>query len=297
MTANLTISIIGTGRLGGALAVALSRKKIVVENLFARSVQTADQIKNLIEPEPKISAANDFSKLTSQAILIATQDSEIKSVAEQLARQLTTKPMVFHTSGARSSAILSDLKALGCAVGSIHPLVSISDARRGAETFGNAYFCVEGDAEAVKTAEMLVGALGGKPFAVPTEFKTLYHAAAVTACGHLVALIDAATVMLTECGLNELTAQKVLLPLIKSTVENLETQTAAAALTGTFARADVETLAAHLTVLQAHTTPEIQEIYLQLGARSLDLAEARGVNRRRIEEMRRQILIAKKNLK
>jgi len=62
-----------------------------------------------------------------------------------LAKTINNKPRIFHTSGSLSSEILKDLKAVGCPTGSIHPLVSISDVRLGAERFADAYFCVEGD--------------------------------------------------------------------------------------------------------------------------------------------------------
>lgn len=293
----MNISIIGAGRLGGALAIALSRSNYQIENLFARNVETAEDIAKLINPTPKIATSENFSDLTSDAVLICTQDSEIEKVARSLAEEIKIKPFFFHTSGALSSEALADLKTVGCPVGSIHPLVSISDAAKGADNFAGAYFCVEGDAAAVKIAREIVTRLGGKSFSVPTESKILYHAAAVTACGHLVALIDAAIEMLTVCGLDETGARGILLPLIQSTVSNLETQTTDEALTGTFARADAETLRKHLTILSERAAPEILEIYLQLGARSLDLAGRRGANREAIEKMRGQISLAKRNLK
>lgn len=297
MTANPTISIIGAGRLGGALAIALDRENFTIENLAARRHETAVKVAELLKSNARIIASGDFSAVASDVILIAAQDSEIANVADCLRRTLKSEPHVFHTSGALSSAILDELKAVGCRVGSIHPLVSISDAVLGADKFRDAYFCVEGETAAQATAERIVGALGGKSFAVATEFKTLYHAAAVTACGHLVALIDAAIEMLTECGLNENDARRVLLPLIKSTVGNLETQTTAAALTGTFARADLTMLGRHLDVLRANVSPETLAIYLELGARSLVLAEKQGADQATLEKMERQILLAKMNLK
>jgi predicted short-subunit dehydrogenase-like oxidoreductase (DUF2520 family) len=293
----MTISIIGAGKLGGALAIALNKKKFSIENLIARNLETAGKIAKSISPKPKILPSGNLSEIASDVILIATQDSEIEPAAARLAEQLKTKPFVFHTSGSLSSEVLRRLKSIGCSTGSIHPLVSISDAQRGADRFANAYFCVEGDAEAVKTAEAIVGKLGGKSFFVAAEYKTLYHAAAVTACGHLVALVDAAIEMLTKCGLDEKNARTILTPLIKSTVTNLETQTTAEALTGTFARADVETLRRHLEILRANVAPETLEIYLRLGERSLTLAAAQGASRENLEKMRGQILLAKKNLK
>ena len=42
--------------------------------------------------------------------------------------------------------------------------------------------------KAVEAAKKIVDALGGKSFSIETKYKTLYHASAVTACGHLVAV-------------------------------------------------------------------------------------------------------------
>jgi len=293
----MKISIIGIGRLGGALALALDGKGFEIETLVARDVEKANKIGESLKHQPEIWAANDFSEITSDIILIAAQDSEIELIAGELAEKITHQPTVFHTSGSLSSEILRRLKAVGCRTGSIHPLVSISDSRLGAEKFANAFFCVEGDAEAVAIAERMVGKLGGKSFSIAPEYKTLYHASAVTACGHLVALFDAAIEMLTECGLDKPDAQTILLPLVKTTIENLNEQTTAAALTGTFARADAGTLGRHLKILGEKVSPELLEIYLQLGLRSLHLAETQGANKANLDQMRGQITLAKTNLK
>ncbi|CAN5619741.1 MAG: DUF2520 domain-containing protein [Acidobacteria bacterium] len=293
----MKISIIGVGKLGGALAIALSRKDFEVENLFARNSQNANKIAELIESKPRIRPSEEFEEISSDVILITTQDFEIKNVAEKLKNSLHNQPIVFHTSGSLSSEILRDLKNIGCRVGSIHPLVSISDARLGAERFADAYFCVEGDEEATEIGEQIVEQLGGKSFSITAEYKTLYHAAATAACGHLVALIDVAIEMLTKCGLETENAQKILLPLIKSTVENLETQSTAEALTGTVARADIKTLENHLETLEKNASKEALEVYLQLAARSVHLAERQGANALNLKKIRGKLLLAKNNLK
>ena len=292
------ISIIGVGRVGGALAIALTEKGFEIENLIVRNDETARKISRILEPRPRISTFEELSEITSGIVFITTQDSEIERAAETLAKKIkNTKPLVFHTSGSLSSAILKPLTAIGCPTGSIHPLVSLSDAVLGAGRFAGAYFCVEGDPQAAREAEKIVAALEGIPFTIETKYKILYHASAVTACGHLVALIDAAIEMLVKCGLNEEQSKATLLPLIKSTVENLEAQTTAQALTGTFARADVRTFEKHLSALRENVTPEALEIYLQLGARSAHLAERQGANAENLREILSEISLAKKNFK
>lgn len=291
----MKISIIGIGRLGGALALALSEKGFEIENLFARKTENAGKISR--ETDSKILTENDFEKIESDLIIIATQDSEISKVAGNLAEKLKTKPVVLHTSGALSSKILQKLKDKNCPVGSLHPLVSISDSFLGTRRFENAFFCVEGDEKAVDAAKKIVSSLGGKSFSIATEYKTLYHAAAVTASGHFVALEDAAIEMLSLCSLGENESKEILLPLIESTMQNLKTQTTASALTGTFARADAETFERHLDILEKEVSEELLEIYLLLGLRSLKLAEKQGANAERLENIREKISLAKKKLK
>lgn len=293
----MKISIIGVGRLGGALAIALSEKGFEIENLIARTSEVAAKIVEFITPKPKILKQNELAGIASDVIFITTQDSEIEAVAENLAGNLKSKPFVFHTSGARSSENLKKLKEIGCFVGSLHPLVSVSDALLGARSLAGVFFCVEGDEEAVLIGKQIIEKLGGKSFSIETKYKTLYHASAVTACGHLVALIDVALEMLQKCRLDETFGREILLPLVKSTVENLERQTTARALTGTFARADAETLRRQIASLSENASDEALEVYLQLGARSLHLAETQGANSEKIGEMQKVISLAKKNFK
>jgi predicted short-subunit dehydrogenase-like oxidoreductase (DUF2520 family) len=273
----ISVSIIGVGRVGGALAIALPKDKYTVDNLIGRGEAAAE--------------------IASDVVFITTQDSEIVAVAERLVGYLKPGTLVYHTSGSNPSSILDALKDAGCKTGSIHPLVSVSRPELGPERFRGAYFCVEGVDEAVTLGKQIVADLGGKPFAIDTKFKTLYHASAVTACGHLVALFDAAVEMMTKVGLSDADAKEILLPLVTSTVQNLGEQTTAAALTGTFARADIETFTRHLGALNQYVSDDLLEIYLLLGERSLELAAKQGVSPERIDTLRTKVSIAKSKLK
>ncbi|HLM01778.1 MAG TPA: Rossmann-like and DUF2520 domain-containing protein [Pyrinomonadaceae bacterium] len=284
----MKVSIIGVGRLGGALALALAKKGYSIENLVARQPETAEKIARNIQPQPRILTAPETTKLAgSEIIFITVQDSEIERVAAGLAGNLTAKPFVFHTSGSLSSRVLRALSESGCPVGSIHPLVSVSDSFLGAEKFRDVFFCLEGERRAVTLAEKIVGDLEGKPFTVETKFKTLYHASAVMASGHVTALISIAVEMLAACGLDAEKSRAVLLPLVKSTFENLEKQTPAQALTGTFARADAETMQKHLAAIREAVAPELLEVYLQLGLRSAHLAGMHGAKAESLARMKK----------
>ena len=291
------VSIIGIGRVGGAIALSLPQREYSVENLVYRGNSRLDLISHNLSPAPAVWTLAELPEISSDVIFITTQDAEIVPAAGELAANVRSRPIVFHTSGSYPSSILDGLRSAGCRIGSIHPLVSISRPDMGPERFNGAFFCVEGDPEAVEMGTKIVNDLGGRPFSIDTKFKTLYHAAAVTACGHLVALFDAAVEMMTKCGLSADRSKTILIPLVISTVQNLSEQSTAAALTGTFARADIETFTRHLTALNENVSDDLLEIYLLLGERSLELAAKQGVSPDRIDTLRTKVSIAKSKLK
>ncbi len=281
----VTVTIVGIGRVGGALDLSLRTPDYDVQNLIGR-VEVG-----------RVSSVDLVGPIESDVILITTQDGEISNAAVSIVSLVTGSPVVLHTSGAYPSSILAPLTAKGCPIGSMHPLVSVSSPELGPERFRGAYFCVEGDEKAVAMARKIVNDLGGRPFTIDTRFKTLYHAAAVTACGHFVALFDAAVEMMSKCGLSTEDSKEILYPLLFSTVQNVGEQSTAAALTGTFARADIETFTHHLSALNEAGDEDLLEIYLLLGERSLELAAKQGVSPARIESLRTKVAVAKSKLK
>lgn len=272
-----TVSIVGAGRLGGALALALAACHYSVEALVSRRLSQARRVANLLGPRTISLTQTQLARLPpSDLILIATPDDLIGSVAQQLAstnKELQGNRTVLHTSGALSSKVLSPLADRGIETGSLHPLVSISDPTAGSRDLRGAFFCVEGSRIARRMARQVVSDLGGYAFSLKPQNKALYHAAAVLASGHVTALFDIATEVLADCGVSRRRAREVLLPLLQSAVTNLARMEPALALTGTFARGDVATVARHLAVLEEQAAPAALAAYVLLGRRSLALAK------------------------
>jgi predicted short-subunit dehydrogenase-like oxidoreductase (DUF2520 family) len=172
----------------------------------------------------------------------------------------------------------------------MHPLVSISDPVSGAAALRGGYYCLEGTRKAKLLASAIVHDLSGSSFQIKPEDKALYHAAAVMASPHIVALFDLAVEMLAACGLNRANAQKVLLPLIESTVNNLKTSSPRRALTGTFARGDIATVRKHLNALSGKEIPQALEVYKLLGLHSVELGNKNGLDRRVLDEIRKLLV-------
>ena len=273
------VSVIGTGRLGTTLAVALAAKGYPIRSVVARRAVSARKAAKLLDPTKTLNpatqvlSAKDLGSLRSADIyLITTPDDQIANVAAELAKLVTKgKPTALHTSGALSAGVLTPLRKKGWSTGSIHPLIAVSGGPK-AELQGT-FWSVEGDRSALRLGKSIVRDLGGNSFSIRSEDKPLYHAAAVMSAGNVTALFDVALEMLVQCGLTRKTARSILVPLIKSTVQNLETKDPADALTGTFARGDLETVKLHLAALKRSKLKDALELYRLLGQRSQKLTK------------------------
>ena len=289
-----SVSIIGAGRVGTALGLALKAAKYRVELVVTKHRVSAQRAATLIGPQTLGLAEAQLDELSrsqiasfnrASLIIIATPDDSIRPVANRLAsvfrsksigldrREKSTPPVALHTSGALSSEVLEPLRKLGFAIGSLHPLLSISDPKSGADLFSRAFFSVEGGARAVRLARSIVHDLGGQAFSIPADAKALYHAAALTASPNIIALFDIALEMLASCGLSRRRAQQVLLPLVESTLTNLKLQDPKRALTGPFKRGDAATIRKHIAAMKSANLHDALAAYALLGRRSLALAK------------------------
>ena len=304
----LSVAIIGSGRVATALGLALTRAGHLVSIVASLHSAHARRAANLIGRKTKHASLNNLCRAENvgeltqaDLIVIATSDDAIETVSQQLEaafrtgsrpdRRETRRRIALHTSGALDANVLDPLRREGFAVGSIHPLISISNPVTGADWLARAYFSLEGDPPAVRTGRQLVRSLGGQAFQIQPEMKALYHAAALMASPNLTALLDIALEMLTRCGISPNRARHMLLPLVESTLANLVRQDPRAALTGTFKRGDVVTTIKHIKAMKSEKLVEALRAYAVLGNRSLTLAN----HPRNEEEMRRLLIDATRN--
>ena len=264
------------GRLGSALALALADAGSSVRHLIYRSGAASEVLPGSLADAERVQFT-DLAPIDSDLLLITTADPEIEITANAVTALLHHSTIVLHASGALSSQILLGPRQNGNPTASMHPLLSVSDPVRGARSFSEAYFCIEGDDIAVSAAVDMVKALGGKPFSISSEYKALYHASAVLASGHLTALASLAASTLAHCGIRSAEPIEVLLPLIKSTIENLAAQTPTQAMTGPIARGDIEAVRRHVRAFDDAGLDEARQVYLDLAIWALELASRNGL--------------------
>ena len=286
------ITVIGGGRVGGAMSIALARAGHTIDRIVFRGARFLGRLRENLPRSTEFLVDGDLISVASPVVIIASGDPEIRGIAQTLSGFDVLPTVALHTSGSLSSAELSPLAERGVHTASIHPLAAVSDPLIGSERFRGAYFCIEGDDEAAGVAKTLAEALGGHPFSIPTKAKALYHASAVMSAGHVVALLDAAIELMTRCGLTPDEARRALVSLAAGSLANLQDRSPAAALTGPYARGDAGALDRHLDAFSAAgVDSELLDIYLGLAARSVEISDREG---RDLRNLHARIMMAKR---
>ncbi|OFW55900.1 MAG: hypothetical protein A2133_01355 [Actinobacteria bacterium RBG_16_64_13] len=238
-------------------------------------------------------ASSDLAELVllqPELYLVAVPDQALPEVAEPLGAAFAAapptvagdaaRPVVAHTSGATSVSVLSSCQRAGATTLVFHPLQTFSDPLTGSSRFAGAAVAVTpvqaaSDSPAAAFGFALAQLLGARPFLLPDDKRSLYHAAATVACNYLVTLEHHADRLFTLSGLPREESLSLFLPLVRATLDNVAAQGTVAALTGPLSRGDTATIAGHLAAL-ATDTPDLLVLYRALGHSTLDLVRARG---------------------
>jgi predicted short-subunit dehydrogenase-like oxidoreductase (DUF2520 family) len=159
--------------------------------------------------------------------------------------------------------------------GALHPLRSFADPARAAAAFRGTACAIDGDPAAVRVLRAATRAMGGVPLRVRPGRKPLYHAGAVFASNYVVAAVDAGLGLLERAGLDRREGLRALLPLLRGTVDAIESCGIPGALTGPVERGDSDTVARHVGAL-ATRAPGLSRLYAELGRATLRVARAKG---------------------
>ena len=200
------MAVVGRGRLGSALAAALTAAGCDVIGPFGRG----------------------FDGHSADAVLLCVPDAEIEAAASLIA----PGPLVGHCSGATTLAPLAPHEAF-----SLHPLMTVTP--EGARFAGAAAAIAGSTARATALAAELAAALGMRAVVIADDDRAAYHAAASIASNLLVTLEAAAERIAVSAGAD----REMLLPLVRATIENWAAFGPERALTGPVARGDEATVA------------------------------------------------------
>lgn len=272
MSFDKTVSVIGTGAVGGAFINLFEQTNSSLVSVWSSrsgELRTEGGKRRFI-PGRSCPVTNDEA---GELLILAVPDDQIPHVVNHLAESSIewNGRRVVHCSGARFADSLEPLVAKGARAASMHPVQTF---RRGdgRERFLDIFISLEGDPVLVSELLSLVDAAGAKPLKIDKIQKRALHLAAVIASNYLVTLQYIAEKFLAERGVED--GFKLVEPLVKQTTENVVKKGAAGALSGPVERGDLETITMHLNLLKEN--PDLLQIYARLGLETIELAESAG---------------------
>jgi len=283
----ISFAIVGAGKVGTALARLLSAAGYEFLGATSRSMDSARAACQFVGAGVPTADAPELVR-RARLVFITVPDDAIRDVCEALGRRGGFSPgcVVAHCSGALSSRVLESARALGARVGSMHPMQSFATVEQAVRILPGSSCCVEGDPEAVALLQDAARAIGAHVFTIAPEDKPLYHAAGCVASNYFVALQNAALHLNRAAGIGTEDALRIMIPLLRGTLENFERVGLPGCLTGPIARGDVQTVRAHLDAI-GRRTPDLLPLYKVLGRETVRVARQKGT----LDEVRAEQLL------
>lgn len=252
-------SVIGAGNLGIHLANSLVKRGYDFKYIYKKT-RYDYFISHLNDDIGLIIKESDF-------IFISTQESKIRDTADLISRQTNpANKIFFHTSNYLNSDQLGSIKEKGGLTASFSPLQTFVGFTPGTDLFPGICFLAEGDEQALKLAEEIARKLKANILFVDKEEKKYLHIAAVASSNFLISILKFAEHQLKKARRgkpahphdsdsagefrgNKEYDLKIMLPLIRQTLENVEAKGVEASLSGPLKRKEVDILKKHLTLL------------------------------------------------
>lgn len=261
-----TITIVGAGNLGSAMARALHAAGYRIEEIVHRGGASARRARSLAREVGGRAVTLNEARLAADLIWICAGDSAIAAAAAQLAPRGDWKgKTAFHSSGALGSGELKPLRDGGASVASIHPMMTF--VRHARPELAGVTFAIEGDARAARLARRIALDLGGRAVSIEARCKPLYHAFGAFTSPLVIATLAAAERVARKAGMRQAAARAAIAPILMQTIRNYQAHGPADAFSGPLVRGDVATVRRHLEALKS--VPEARAAYVALARSAL----------------------------
>ena len=271
LDANTSIGVIGAGRLGTSVAVALQRADYRVVAVSSRSASSAESFAESVPGCAPVSSSQDVADI-ADAVFITTPAASIEPVVSVVSWR--SGQVVIHCSGARPVSDLVSAYESGARTGGLHPLQTFPTSDSADLISGASAAVGSDDPVLLEWLQSVVYRLEAKPFTIQDKHRATYHASAVMACGLVASLMGLAAEVWSEMGISRADALAALKPLTAATVEAVGREGLPEAITGPAVRGDVETISMHLEAMK-NLSPELGHAYSAINYDAMSLFEER----------------------
>ncbi|MGW7520568.1 Rossmann-like and DUF2520 domain-containing protein [Streptomyces sp. NPDC054796] len=271
--ARLDVGVVGTGRVGPALASALrlaGHRSVAASGVSDASRRRAAALLPgvpLMDPTEVLSHAD--------LVLLTVPDDALPDLVTGLADTgaIRAGQLIAHTSGRYGTGVLEPALRAGALPLALHPVMTFTGTPVDVQRLAGCSFGVTAPEELRLAAEALVIEMGGEPEWIAEEARPLYHAALAIGANHLVTLVAQSMELLRASGVEA--PDRMLGPLLGAALDN-SLRSGDAALTGPVARGDAGTVAAHISELRKHA-PHAVSGYVAMARTTADRALTHGL--------------------
>ena len=241
------IILIGSGNVATHLGIALKNSNYRIVQVYSKSIENAKVLANKLDAH----FTNDLTKLKSaDLIIVSINDDAILSVFSQI-----KNTAIVHTSG---SVELDILKGKFTDYGVFYPLQTFN--KEVDINISEIPFCIEGNSlEFEKKLIVIAKTLSNNVVKMNSQQRKKLHIAAVFACNFSNHMYSIADNLLTKNNIDF----KILLPLIRKTIANLESNSPKDVQTGPAKRKDANIIQEHIATIKEN---EIKELYQKISA-------------------------------
>jgi predicted short-subunit dehydrogenase-like oxidoreductase (DUF2520 family) len=249
------ILIVGAGNVGTSLFRALNERFPGKIHLFGNK-DYSRQNSTYLHEDDYTNYLNPGIVNTVETIIVCVGDDHIKEATQSILPFELVGKFVFHTSGAKSTSELDHLKNKGAHLASIHPMQSFANTYSEPKKWHDIILTFQGDKKCYPAAQEIAENLQAKMICLDEEQKTGLHVAGVMAANYLVALLSAAENILALAGIDNISKNDILQPLVQGVVDNYKKAPADQILSGPIKRGDINVLKQHIQYLKSHKSQD-----------------------------------------
>ena len=166
----MRIVLIGPGRAGLALALAVRASGHEISAVMARRPEAANEAASGLGDPPALSIRDELP--SCDLVILAVRDEAIRDVAATIAPAAGRAAAVVHLSGLVPVDVLAPLANRNIATGSFHPLQTIPTPEAGAASLAGAWIAITSRDEGLHgRLTELAESLGARPFDIKDDVK------------------------------------------------------------------------------------------------------------------------------
>lgn len=214
----LGVGIIGAGKVGPILGAALAGAGHALVGISAISDQSKERAAAILPDVPLLDVPEIVER--SELVIIAVPDEQLPELITGLATAGVWQAgqIVLHTSAQHGVNVFAPALASGVIPLALHPAMSFTGTSMDMSRLSESYIAVTGPAPVLPIGQALAVEMGGEPIVIAEDQRPAYAEAIATASQFSVAIVEQATGILADLGIEN--PGRIVAPLIRSSVEN-----------------------------------------------------------------------------